>query len=275
MSARRGRAAASTFRNAAETELPDLPPLVRSAVGPRTLVPVPLGCSSADVFLLTARRRAGLYLKRQPLGAGPPLAEERDRIAWIGGRLPVPEVVAWIEEDGCEFLVTTAIGGRPASEAEDGAATARLLGEALRRVHELPVDACPFDVRVDAALAASRRNAERGWVDESDFDPERVGRTAADILAEAERSRPAEGRVVFTHGDASAANFLVRGGRLTGIVDWGGAGASDPWRDLALATGSVTWNHGPGHEEELLAAYGVNELDRERVAWWRLVDELW
>lgn len=36
---------------------------------------------------------------------------------------------------------------------------------------------------------------------------------------------------VFTHGDLDQSNILVRGGRITGIIDWGAAGYSVPERE--------------------------------------------
>jgi aminoglycoside phosphotransferase (APT) family kinase protein len=42
---------------------------------------------------------------------------------------------------------------------------------------------------------------------------------------------------VWTHGDLMPANLLVRDGRLTGVIDWGGFGVGDPAVDLMPA-----WN---------------------------------
>lgn len=39
----------------------------------------------------------------------------------------------------------------------------------------------------------------------------------------------------FVHGDLIPGNLLVRSGRLSAIIDWGGAGHGDPAQDLAPA----------------------------------------
>lgn len=257
---------------------PDLPEAIRRAVGPRERKRVALGKSRADVFRLTARGLAALYLKVQPERAAPSLRGERDRLLWVGSRLPVPEVVAWAEDRGREFLLLSEVPGAPASDAADAAGAmrvARLVGETLRRVHEISVADCPFDARNEWLVAAAQRNVERGAVDPADFDAERRGRTPADVLVDVRRRRPrTPGATVFVHGDASLPNVLVAGGALGGIVDWGLAGAGDPYRDLALALRSLAWNHGPRWEPELVAAYGRGGLDPDRVAFHRLVDEL-
>lgn len=45
------------------------------------------------------------------------------------------------------------------------------------------------------------------------------------------------GDPVWVHGDLMPANLLVRGGHLSGVLDWGGAGVGDPAIDLQPA-----WN---------------------------------
>ncbi|MFJ1704916.1 phosphotransferase [Kitasatospora sp. NPDC088346] len=77
---------------------------------------------------------------------------------------------------------------------------------------------------------------------------------------------PPVDRLVVCHGDACAPNTLLGDdGTCTGHVD--------RWADLAVATWSTRWNYGPGWEEPLLEAYGV-EPDPERTTYYRLLWEL-
>ena len=43
---------------------------------------------------------------------------------------------------------------------------------------------------------------------------------------------------------------------------------ADRWADLAVASWSTEWNYGAGHEDELLAGYGVTR-DDERMSYYR------
>ncbi|MCE9635888.1 MAG: aminoglycoside 3'-phosphotransferase [Planctomycetes bacterium] len=267
----------------------DLPPPVARAVAGRSAEPIGLGMSSARVFRFKAKRGATLYLKvRRVSGAGPSLAAERDRLLWVAGRLPVPEVVAWADDHVCEFLLMSEVPGRPASdpiEPHDVRRLARAVGESLRRVHELPVAGCPFDARADAWIAEARRNVAAGTVDIDHWEREHPGRTPADVLDDAisalSRLAPPR-REAFVHGDACLPNLLFVGlagpdRPQWGAVDWGLAGAGDPMRDLALAAWSLTWNHGRGFEDDLFAAYGPEATApgaAERRAWHLLLDEL-
>lgn len=54
-------------------------------------------------------------------------------------------------------------------------------------------------------------------------------------------------------------------------ADLGTLGVADRWADIAVAAMSTEWNYGPGWEDALIEAYGVDP-DRERLSYYR---ELW
>ena len=60
-------------------------------------------------------------------------------------------------------------------------------------------------------------------------------------------------------------------GRGIAHVDLGALGTADRWADIAVASMSTEWNYGPGYEDLLIEAYGVDP-DRERLAYYR---DLW
>jgi aminoglycoside phosphotransferase (APT) family kinase protein len=65
---------------------------------------------------------------------------------------------------------------------------------------------------------------------------------------------------VWIHGDLMPANLLVRDGRLTGVIDWGGFGVGDPAVDLMPA-----WNMLEAAGREVFRA----ELDVDDETWTR------
>jgi aminoglycoside phosphotransferase (APT) family kinase protein len=105
---------------------------------------------------------------------------------------------------------------------------------------------------------AERDQATRSW----------LARFGGDLAVTAEWERalaapPWDGPPVWHHGDLDARNWLVREGRITGVIDWGTMGAGDPacevmvaWklhssaaRDAfreALPTGDATWERARG-----------------------------
>jgi kanamycin kinase len=71
------------------------------------------------------------------------------------------------------------------------------------------------------------------------------------------------------HGDACAPNTLINDAReWVGNIDFGDLGVGDRWADLAIASLSLDWNFGEGHQDEFFGAYGV-EPDVERIRYYR------
>jgi kanamycin kinase len=75
------------------------------------------------------------------------LKEERDRLAWLKGRWPVPEVLGLHRGFGDDWLITAAVAGTPLTDASTGwppSRVARWLGEVLRELHRTDATGCPF-----------------------------------------------------------------------------------------------------------------------------------
>lgn len=178
------------------------------------------------------------YAKWSPPGA-PDLDLERSRLAWAAPFHPVPEVLDLLRDDDGQVLVTRAMPGSSAVEAEPGVA-ARALGAGLRALHDdLPVAGCPFTWSAE----------ERGGAHPPPID-----------------------ELVVAHGDPCVPNTLVgTDGRWTAHVDLGRLGLADRWADLAVASDNLTRNFGPGWEDAFFAAYGIVR-DEPRIRYYR---ELW
>ncbi len=198
---------------------------------------------------LTFRLGDGPYVKWNPRSSGVDLDRERAALGWLAGHHPVPAVLDHGADEHQQWLLTAALPGEHAvgdrwrarrSEAIAAIATG------LRAVHALPVDLVPAD-RVGESWAA---------------------RTPPDL-----GPRPALTDPVVVHGDACAPNTLVDdAGRWVGHVDLGDLTVGDRWADLAVASLSLDWNVGEGHQPEFFAAYGV-EPDLERISWYRALWE--
>jgi len=252
--------------------------------------PITIGLSGTQVWRLDHADGRSCYLKlaTQPIQRQE-LRAERDALAWlckIGARMSalVPEPLAYTTDDasdGYDALLLTEIPGLMACDpvfAADVPALARRLGEGLRLIHAVEIAGCPLDQRLDAKLAEAQRRVEAGLVNVDDFDEERQGRSASDLFCEALATRPTSEELVFTHGDYCLPNVFLsqadpKAARITGFVDWGGAGVADRYQDLALATRSLEYNFGRGWGEYFWAGYGVGEVDRTKVAYYRLLDE--
>jgi aminoglycoside 3'-phosphotransferase II len=143
---------------------------------------------------------------------------------------------------------------------------------ALSILHDVPIAECPFDHRLEERIAAAQNRVSGGLVDEADFDNERQGRTATDVLAELLSTLPEAHDLVVTHGDACLPNFMVDGSNFTGFVDCSRLGVSDRYQDLALTARSIARNLGQAWVEPFFREYGVKP-DHRRLAFYSLLDE--
>lgn len=167
------------------------------------------------------------------------LLPEAERLSWLASRFPSPRIVDFEELDDGWLIVMMGIDGDSAVSERwrgDPDTAAAAVGEGLARLHTLDPTDCPFGAD--------------DWIGYQDD---------VDVL-------------VVAHGDPCAPNtLLATDGSFAGIVDVGGLGVADRWADLAIASWSLDWNFGPGHEDAFWAAYGEapdpDRVRRYRTLW--------
>ena len=77
---------------------------------------------------------------------------------------------------------------------------------------------------------------------------------------------PWDGPLVWHHGDLDARNWLVRDGRIKGVIDWGSAGVGDPACDVMVA-----WKlHSPAARDAFREALPTDDATWERARGWAL-----
>ncbi|WP_137932453.1 APH(3')-II family aminoglycoside O-phosphotransferase [Mesorhizobium comanense] len=234
-----------------------------------------IGQSQAGVFRLVADGKPTLFLKCEQSGPFAELADEAARLRWLAGQgVACPDVIDLESHAGHDWLLMSAVAGEDlASAVIDPADVVEIMVGALRELHALDTSACPFDHRIEGRIATARARMEAGEVDESDFDDERQGRTAADAFAELIALRPQAEDLVVTHGDACLPNFMAAEGRFSGFIDCGRLGVADRHQDLALACRSIRHNLGEAWVKPFMERYGLPQAEPAKLSWYRLLDE--
>jgi aminoglycoside phosphotransferase len=252
---------------------------------------------SSDSWEQVSTGRSSADVRRSPDGAAyaksgsgivrKDLLAERDRLEWLAGTdLPSPRILDWVDDGERATLTMSAVPGVAMSDlpAPSVPGAVRSLGHFLTRLHAVTRESCPFERWLAVTVPVARVRVDQGLVDEDDFDDERDGRSAGELLAELVGGRPrAEelelGDLVVCHGDACLPNFLVDPESLavTGMIDVHRLGIADRHLDLALATRSIsdtTLNpaYGAPAAEALLTAYGL-AADQWRLDFYCLLDE--
>jgi aminoglycoside phosphotransferase len=251
-----------------------VPAAIRPFVEGSSCDPVGIGKSAASVFRL--RTPVGtLFLKICATSEDGGLDAEAERLRWLAGRLAVPNVVSFAKDDEREYLLVTGLRGVNGVEAgrERPEDVTSGLAQALKSLHAQPVAGCPFDQTVVTQIARARRRVASGFVDEADFDEERIGRTAPELLAEIEVYRRNNEACALTHGDPCLDNVMFDDGRVAGFVDCGRAGVADPYQDLALAARSIGSHLGREWISVFFRQYGLPTPDERKLAFYRLLDE--
>lgn len=190
-------------------------------------------------------RIGGHYLKWNPRSTGIDLERERVRLEWISVRHPAPRVVEHGSDEESQWLLTEALPGGPAVGDEWRARrpeAIRAIAAGLRTMHSIRIEDFPPDWTAQV------------WVGRQ---PPSLG------------NRPPIDTPVLVHGDACAPNTLIsEEGRWSGNVDFGDLAVGDRWADLAVASMSLDWNFGHGHQADFFDAYGI-EPDEDRIRYYR------
>ncbi|MEJ5020165.1 APH(3') family aminoglycoside O-phosphotransferase [Ochrobactrum vermis] len=236
-----------------------------------------LGRSTASVHLLDHLDLEPLVLKIEPASPVGELADEAARLRWLAKQnLLCPEVLTFEAVTGQSLLLMTRLPGIDLASAVGSVPPDRIvhvLATALKSMHAIDPALCPFDHRLDIRIEDARKRVEAGAVDEEDFDNEREGQTAQDLLVELRRQKPKSEDIVVTHGDACLPNFMMDDRGFTGFIDCGRLGLADRHQDLGLACWSIRYNLGEEWVKPFLDTYGGPAIDDAKIAYYRLLDE--
>ena len=207
----------------------------------------------------------------------------------LGDELAVrlPRLAEWSADDG-ELRLLPRLAPllpleipRPLALGEPGAGypcrwlvVTWLAGETAPVTELVPVEAAHDLAAFVAALQqadADGVTAGRDRLAERDARTrEHVARLGAVALAAWERALAApswEKPPVWQHGDLDCRNWLVRDGRISGVIDWGSPGAGDPAADVMVA-----WKlHSPEAREAFRDALDVDDDTWTRARGWVVV----
>jgi aminoglycoside phosphotransferase (APT) family kinase protein len=108
---------------------------------------------------------------------------------------------------------------------------------------------------------AERDREIRDWLARFEGDP-----AVADGWERALAAPPWEGPPVWHHGDLDVRNWLVRDGRISGVIDWSSMGVGDPACDVMVA-----WKlHSASALDAFREALPTDDATWERARGWAL-----
>ncbi len=144
--------------------------------------------------------------------------------------------------------MTSAVTGSSAVSArwvEDPNVAMKGIAVGLRKLHELPVEDCPYDWSIDQRI-----------VDDG-IQPGAIG------------TPPPIDKLVVCHGDPCVPNTILDdNGQFSAHVDLSRVGVADRWADLAVASMSLEWNYIDYDESIFWKSYGIAP-DPVRIEFYR------
>ena len=115
-------------------------------------------------------------------------------------------------------------------------------------------------------------NLQKGLVNESDFDIENRGKSAANLFQKLQQDFNED--LVFTHCDYSFPNIICHGSRVSGVVDLGRAGIADRYQDISLFLRSFKFNFGNVDLKLFLNSYKlIDDFDENKKSFYKKLDE--
>jgi aminoglycoside phosphotransferase len=235
-----------------------------------------MGCSGSQIFHIGHG-----YLKIVPCASLINLRAEKDRMLWLQGRLPVPEVYYYGVDEQNEYLYMSEIPGVMACDQvfrDNMPELIDLLAEALHMMHAVDITNCPFDQSLSYRLSIAHQGVQQGRVAEEEITARYPDLTPATLYEHLTRVCPTEEDLVFTHGDFCLPNILFdrERHRVSGFIDLEYAGVADRYRDFERVCWSLGYNFDREWIPALLKAYGLEGVNQEKMTFYaQLEDLLW
>ena len=221
------------------------------------------GDSGDQVYRITAAEAPNRWVKTSSRMKHMELAGQRDRLNWIGDKLPVPKVLGYAQTADRQWLVTTEIPGLAACDDDltiPKPEKVRMLARGLREIHSIDPAGCPFVETIADKLARAEKimETEDHWNRSLYALLQRLPRPADDL--------------VFCHGDYCEPNIMFHEGKISGYVDLGFAGVADRCADFIQACYSLVRNGDKDYVDLFFSEYGMKKVDFNKILYFQVLD---
>ena len=257
-----------------------LPDKIAALLSEKTYRTDDIGMSDASVLLFQDN-----VLKIQP--DNEEAENEYRMMAWLHGRLPVPEVLAFEKDGQKSWLLMSRCSGEAACSEKymrNPDRQIKLLAQGLKNLWRTDIADCPSDCRLKHKLALARYQVEHGLVDIENTEPDTFGENGfenpARLLQWLYDNQPEE-ELVLSHGDYCLPNIFFSEHEIS-YIDLGKTGIADKWCDIALCYRSISHNYSGAYNGKAYSApddlllfreLGL-EPDRDKIRYYILLDEL-
>lgn len=233
-----------------------------------------IGCSDSQVVKIKKDDNV-YFLKIAKKGQ---LTSEFKKLKWLEGKLEVPKIILYDENETTEFLITEAIKGKMICSdtyIQNPKLGLKIIATAFKKILNVNIEECPFDVSIDYKLNLVKRNVENNLIDISQLSDKTLEKykSLENILQYLNDNKFYE-KKCFSHGDTSLPNIFALGDKFSGFIDVGECGIADQWFDLAICEKSIKRNYGEEYISEFYKELNIIP-DREKIDYYLLMMELY
>lgn len=234
-----------------------------------------VGCSQAGVYRFFSATEV-LYLKVEPKSGD--LKTEYNNMLWLQGKIPVPRIIEWVSEMDIDYLLISEISGKMLCDdlyLKNPTLAVSLLAKGINLLQSLDVKDCNIHNGLNKKLKDAAENIRLNRVDMDDWESSNNGFSSPqDLLDFLNNNIPKNEELVFTHGDYCLPNIFADNERITGFIDIGRAGVADLWQDVALCIRSLWHNFKTKEYDDLLLKEIGVPINKEKLDYYILLDEL-
>jgi aminoglycoside phosphotransferase len=235
------------------------------------------GGTDADLFKIRGKENEHYILKRQPYKeSNLSLKNDYLNYKWLAGKVPVPKVKFYNQSDEYEFLCMTELKGETLEyylNKSDEKDIIRRHATSLKLLHSLSIDQNAVVQGLDKKLSRAKYNLENGLVDVSELQPENQSIEPVVLFEKLLAIKPLNDELVFTHGDYCFDNIIYDNDTLIGFIDLGNGGVADKYQDIALAVRNIQDNFGSELVNFFYKEYGLEEINKNKIEFYTLLDE--
>lgn len=233
------------------------------------------GCSQTGVYRFFSATDV-FYLKVEPKSGN--LKTEYNNMLWLQEKIPVPRIIEWVSEKDVDYLLIYEIKGKMLCDdfyLKDPDLAVSLLAKGILLLQSLDVTDCPIHNGLNKKLKDAAENIRLNRVDMDDWESSSDGFSSPqDLLDFLKNNIPKKEELVFTHGDYCLPNIFADKDQITGFIDIGRAGVADLWQDVALCIRSLWHNFRTKEYDSLLLEELGIPINKEKLDYYILLDEL-
>jgi aminoglycoside phosphotransferase len=253
------------------------PPEIKKLLKNKKVEENVIGCENSKVYKIINEKGPDFYLKVKEKNPVASLFLEFQKTQWLKDKISVPEPLEYMEHENNEFYLMEEVRGKMSCQPgyfNNNEDVVRVMARTLKKLHGLEPENCPFNQNLAVKIKAAEYNMENNLVDESDFNPENMGKTSSELYKELLATVPDHEDIVMAHGDYCMPNIIINKNLFAGLIDLGSFGLADRYQDISLILRSMVKNFNTDKYHRLfLNEYGIKNLDQKKITFYKLLDE--